>query len=175
LYNVAWRYPGEPPDYVVSVPDHGFYFPRLEDIVMQPGDMHDTSYTFENADQNEPITIISLDFYLGAQWCDPCDPNSWDRGTSGLLFLETEPNIVLQPGSTHEVPLENVPNGYGFIYVDGVIGYQMQDYPFGTHAVRHGHEETVCEDKPDADFNYDCVVDYKDFAEFAYYWLWEGG
>jgi hypothetical protein len=56
-------------------------------------------------------------------------------------------------------PNTTIPSGYGTIYFDDIVLYPSRCLP---------------ENKPEPDFNGDCIVDFIDFSELAYNWLESG-
>ena len=80
------------------------------------------------------------------------------------LLSDNQEQIDLSHIQSFSIVFEKDPNsyqtyGYGTIYFDDVIFYSSR---------------CLDEDRPEADFNGDCFVDFHDFAELAYNWLESG-
>ncbi len=80
------------------------------------------------------------------------------------LFSDNQEQIDLSHIDSFSIVFEKDPNsyrtyGYGTVYFDDVRLYSSR---------------CLAENRPEADFNGDCIVDFQDFTELAYNWLDSG-
>ena len=138
--DIFWTF-DTPPYEVRATPDHMFQFPQVQDIIMETT-THISSYTIGNIDPITPIYIGDLRFYRSDSWCDPADWGCVDV----LPPIHEEPGFqVLNPGESLTIELPGLPNTPGFIYVAGIMEYQMDGMGYETMEFRDGHEEEIPE------------------------------
>ncbi len=136
--DIFWTF-DTPPYEVAATPSHMFQFPMEAEIVCTPID-HDSWYEFINFDPIAPINIGDLRFYREDNWCEPWDWNCVDMGTP---ILELPGFTMLMPGESIHVPLPGLPNTPGYIFVAGMMEYQMPGMGWEMLPFRDGHEEEI--------------------------------
>ncbi len=138
--DIYWTF-DTPPYEVAAVPSHMFQFPQESEVIVRPFD-HDSWYEFINIDPINPINIGDLRFYREETWCEPWD---WTCVDNFLPIMVVPEFTMLMPGESIHIPLDGLPNTPGYIYVAGLMEYEMPGMGWELLPFRDGHEEEIPE------------------------------
>ena len=143
IINVKWSYENDSLNTRDASPDQGFHF--HDGVELNPDNSHNTSYTFNNLDEDVSLTLWNIQFYLDSVWYEPAE--QWDP--IGTMIYSAAGPFELLPGDSITIPLDSIPNiSSSYIYVAGEIEYQMPDFDYESREFRDGHEEDLTRSIP---------------------------